>query len=132
MKALVPDARVIAVEPELAADLAEGFRAGERRVWEVARTSRTIADGLRNPAVGLLPWAHIERLVDDVVTVSEDEIRTAMRQLVLGSRLVAEPSGAVAAAAYLFRREALPVSRTVAVLSGGNVDPALLRQVLQT
>jgi threo-3-hydroxy-L-aspartate ammonia-lyase len=132
VKALAPDARIVAVEPELAADLAEGFRAGERRIWDVARTSRTIADGLRNPAVGVLPWAHITRFVDDVVTVSEDEIRAAMRRLLVGSRLVVEPSGAVATAAYLFRRESLPVGRTAAVVSGGNVDPDVLMQVLQT
>jgi threo-3-hydroxy-L-aspartate ammonia-lyase len=80
----------------------------------------------------LLPWAHITQLVDDVVTVTEDEILAAMRQLATGSRLVAEPSGAVATAAYLFRRESQPVGRTVAVVSGGNVDPAVLRQVLPT
>jgi threonine dehydratase len=132
VKALTPSARVIAVEPELAADLAEGFQAGERRVWDASLTARTIADGLRVPAVGLLPWQHITHLVDDVVTVAEDEIRAAMRQLVFGSRLVVEPSGAVATAAYLFRRESFPVGRTVAIVSGGNVDPAALQQLLQT
>jgi threo-3-hydroxy-L-aspartate ammonia-lyase len=132
IKALAPTARVVAVEPELAADLAEGFHAGERRIWDASLTARTIADGLRVPAVGLLPWAHITELVDDVVTVTEDDIRAAMRRLVTASRLVAEPSGAVATAAYLFRRESLPVGRTVAIVSGGNVDPALLQQVLQT
>jgi threo-3-hydroxy-L-aspartate ammonia-lyase len=132
IKALIPAARVVGVEPELAGDLAEGFHAGERRTWDASRTARTIADGLRVPAVGLLPWAHITQLVDDVVTVTEDEILAAMRQLATGSRLVAEPSGAVATAAYLFRRESQPVGRTVAVVSGGNVDPAVLRQVLPT
>ena len=61
---------MIAVEPELAGDLAEGFAAGERTAWSRELTGRTIADGLRSTTVGELPWAHVEALVDDVVTVS--------------------------------------------------------------
>ncbi|MGH3384197.1 MAG: threonine ammonia-lyase [Nocardioidaceae bacterium] len=130
VKALCPEARVIAVEPELAGDLAESFWSGERVTWPVELTYRTIADGLRVSPVGELPWLHIREYVDDVVTVSEDGIRAAMRELALGSRLVAEPSGATAVAGYLEHRERLPAGRTVAVLSGGNVDPALMASVL--
>lgn len=131
VKAVRPQARVIAVEPELAGDLADGFAAGRRARWDYEQTSRTIADGLRAPAVGELPWQIIERLVDEVVTVSEDSIRAAMAALASAARLVAEPSGAVAAAACLNRPE-IAAGRTVAVVSGGNVDPALLADVLQT
>jgi threo-3-hydroxy-L-aspartate ammonia-lyase len=70
--------------------------------------------------------------VHDIVTVSEDEIREAMRRLALQARLVAEPGGAVAVAACLFRAAQLPAAgTTVAVVSGGNVDPGLLADVLR-
>jgi threo-3-hydroxy-L-aspartate ammonia-lyase len=130
LKALVPGVRVVGVEPELAGDAADSFRLGERVAWDVAQTMRTIADGLRNPQVGVLPWAHIREHVDDIVAVGEDEIRAAMRTLVLRSRLVVEPSGAVAAAAYLAREDVLPAGRTVVVVSGGNVAPSVLTEVL--
>ena len=130
VKALCPGARVVGVEPELAGDLAAGFATGQRQAWPVEQTYRTIADGLRVSPVGGLPWEHILAYVDDVVTVSEEAILAAMRRLALGSRLVAEPSGAAAVAAYLEVPERLPRGRTVAVLSGGNVDPALLASVL--
>jgi threonine dehydratase len=105
------------------------MRRGERVRWSEEQTSRTIADGLRVTQVGALPWEHIRALVDEVVTVSEEELRAAMRRLAYGSRLVVEPSGAVAVAAYL---SCTPTrrGRTVAVVSGGNVEPALLREVL--
>lgn len=131
VKALRPDAAVVGVEPELAGELAEGFRQGRRVEWPVAKTARTIADGLRVSTVGEHNWAHITALVDDVVTVSEDAIRAAMRTLALSSRLVAEPSGAVATAAVLERSADLPAGRTVAVVSGGNVDPVLYAEVLR-
>ena len=130
VKAISPATRVVGVEPELAGDLAEGFRRGERVVWDPALTALTIADGVRLPAVGELTWQHISRLVDDVVTVSEQSIIDAMALLARSSRLVAEPSGAVTAAAYFEHPEAA-TGRTVAVVSGGNVDPALLVRALQ-
>ncbi|WP_073262302.1 threonine ammonia-lyase [Cryptosporangium aurantiacum] len=125
IKALAPEARVVAVEPELAADAAESFRTGERVTWSPELTYRTSADGLRTTSLGVLPFEHFRKYVDDVVTVSEDEIAAAVRVLGRKSRLVAEPSGAVTTAAYLFHAAELPAaSRTVAVVSGGNVDPA--------
>ena len=69
--------------------------------------------------------------VDDIVTVTEDEIRAAVRRLALDARLIAEPGGAVAVAACLFRRKELPAAgATVVVLSGGNIDPGLLLEIL--
>jgi threonine dehydratase len=131
VKAARTDARVIAAEPELAADARESFEAGERREWPVERVERTIADALRVTAVGELPWEHIRARVDDIVTVSDDEIRAAMRALALEARLVAEPAGAVALAAYLFHADDLPARRRyVAIVSGGNVDPALFAEVI--
>ena len=131
VKARRPRARVVAVEPELAGDLAEGFAAGRRTRWTPEQTGRTIADGLRVTCVGELPWAHITRLVDAVLTVTEDAILDAMRRLATGSRLVAEPSGAVATAAYLTHGDQLPDGPVVAVVSGGNVSPDLLSRVLR-
>jgi threonine dehydratase len=99
--------------------------------WPAELTSRTIADGLRTQSVGVLNFAHILAFVDGIITVTEAEIRSAMRVIVAATRLVPEPSGAVAAAALLFRGAALPPYTTAAaILSGGNVDPALLAQIL--
>jgi threonine dehydratase len=130
VKSRRPKVRVVGVEPELAGDLAEGFRRGARAVWPSDRTARTIADGLRVNAVGELNWRHIRSLVDDVVTVSEAAIMAAMRRLVLAERLVCEPSGAVAVAGCLEHPGLLGPAPAVAVVSGGNVDPALLAQVV--
>lgn len=127
---LRPEVAVIGVEPELAADAAASLRAGERVAWTAADTARTMADGLRMGCVGELPWEHIRRQVREIVTVSEDEIARAARAVALGARLVAEPSGAVPVAAHLFHADRLPAGRHVAVLSGGNVDPAVLAALL--
>ncbi len=131
IKGANPAARVIGVEPELAADARDSLRAGHAVAWPATRTQRTIADALRADKVGDLPMAHLASLVDDIVTVTEDEIRQAMRMLATGARLVAEPGGAVAVAACLFRAGELPAAdRRVAILSGGNVDPLLLAGIL--
>ncbi|MEQ4304792.1 threonine/serine dehydratase [Plantactinospora sp. B6F1] len=125
VKALRPETRVIGVEPELAADAAESLRGGELRQWEPARTYRTSADGLRTN-LSALTFAHLRARLDGIVTVSEEEIAAATTRLVRAARLVVEPSGAVATAARMFHAAELPAGRTVAVVSGGNVDPAVL------
>jgi threonine dehydratase len=131
VKQLSPQTKVFGVEPELAGDTAESFRSGSIVNWPAELTSRTIADGLRTQSVGVLNFAHILAFVDGIITVTEAEIRSAMRVIVAATRLVPEPSGAVAAAALLFRGAALPPYTTAAaILSGGNVDPALLAQIL--
>ncbi|MFF4190858.1 threonine/serine dehydratase [Nonomuraea sp. NPDC001831] len=127
VKALRPDVRVYGVEPELAADAAESLAAGRVVAWETARTFRTIADGLRVHQVSELTFAHLREHLEGIVTVSEDELRAAMRHIARTARLVAEPSGAATTAALLSGR--VPAGRTVAVLSGGNVDPELFAQV---
>jgi threonine dehydratase len=127
-----PEARVIGVEPELASDAAESFRAGVIVSYSGEQTGRTAADGLRTQSLGELNFAHVLAYVDDIVTVTEAEIRAAMRRILFTTRLVPEPSGAVAVAAALFHRGQLPRAReTVAILTGGNVEPALLRSVLE-
>ncbi|MBA2774017.1 MAG: threonine/serine dehydratase [Nocardioidaceae bacterium] len=130
LKALSPQVRVVGVEPELAGDLAEGFAAGHPVSWSSDRTGRTIADGLRVTAVGDLNWHHIRAHVDDVMTVSEDQIRAAMRSTIVEAKLVCEPSGAVAVAGYLAHADRVGRGPAVAVLSGGNVESSLLREVL--
>jgi threonine dehydratase len=122
IKSLRPDIKVIAVEPELAADLAEGYAKGERTVWSREMTLRTIADGLRSAAVGELTWAHITALVDDVLAVSEESIVSAMRWLAQDGKLVVEPSGAVANAALLEYSSEFEGRKVVTIATGGNID----------
>jgi threonine dehydratase len=131
IKQLRPSAIIVGVEPELAADTAESFRKGQIVTWPAELTSRTIADGLRTQSVGVRNFAHIRAFVDKIITVTESEIRSAMRAIVATTRLVPEPSGAVAAAALLFHSAELPVyKKAVAVVSGGNVAPAMLAEIL--
>jgi threonine dehydratase len=131
VKRLSPSTRVFGIEPELAGDTAESVRTGSIVTWPAELTSRTIADGLRTQSVGTSNFAHIQAFVDGIITVTEAEIRAAMRAIVAATRLVPEPSGAVATAALLFHAHQLPLYTTaVAVVSGGNVDPAQLSQLL--
>ncbi|CAN5782526.1 threonine/serine dehydratase [soil metagenome] len=131
MKLPRPKVRVIGVEPELAADARASLESGSLVEFPAEQVARTVADGLRVQRLGEAPFEHIRAFVDDIITVTEEEILEAMRRLALRVRLVAEPSGAVTFAAYLFHREELPAPRlTVAVISGGNVEPGLLARVL--
>jgi threonine dehydratase len=130
MKALLPAARIVGVEPELAADAAESLRIGQLVEWTPDLVGRTVADGLRVQALSPLTWRHIAAHVDEIVTVSEAEIRTAVATLALKARLVAEPSGAVTLAGYL-TSPAERGKRNIAVISGGNVDPAYFIEALQ-
>lgn len=121
---------VIGVEPEFAADARDSFRTGHLVRWTAEQITRTLADGLRTQSLGDITFAHIQRFVDDIVTVTEDEIREAVRRLSVNPKLAAEPSGAVAVAAFLFHRNELPQTiRNVAVVSGGNIDPALKAEI---
>jgi threonine dehydratase len=134
VKALHPGARVVGVEPELAADAAQSLREGRIVRWDGALTSRTIADGTRTQAIGRRPFEHLSRLLDGIVTVSEAEIAAAVRLAAEESRLVVEPSGALSIAAARFRAGELGLAgldgTVVAVVSGGNVDPARYRELL--
>ena len=127
IKALCPRAVVIGVEPELAADTAEGLAQGRRVDWPITDRNRTIADGLRSQP-SELTFAHLQNGLDEIVTVSEAEIRSGVRELAFRARLVAEPSGAVALAGY--RKVAAPAGPAVVILSGGNVAPEMLGQIL--
>src|SRR5437588_8697548 len=124
-----PSVKIIGVEPELAGDAQASLRAGKIVQFPADEVSRTIADGLRTQSIGPINFEHIRRYVDDIVTVSEDEIREAVRLLAANPKTVAEPSGAVAVAGFLFRRDQLPKTKlNVAIISGGNIDPEMLEE----
>jgi threonine dehydratase len=125
-----PTVKVIGAEPELAADAQASLRSGKIVQATAEQTTRTLADGLRTQSIGAINFEHIRRYVDDIVTVSEDEIRRAMRLLAANPKTLAEPSGAVAVAAFLFHQDQLPkTSMNVAVISGGNVEAEILAEL---
>ena len=125
-----PEVKVIGVEPELAADAQASLRSGKIVQFPAEQVTRTLADGLRTQSVGAINFEHIRKFVDDIVTVSEDEIRAAMEELAGDPKTVAEPSGAVAVAGFMFHRDELPKTRlTVAVISGGNIEPGMLQEI---
>jgi threonine dehydratase len=125
-----PSAKVIGVEPELASDARASFRGGKIVQFPAEQVSSTIADGLRTQSIGPINFEHIRRYVDDIVAVSEAEIIEAVRLLAANPHTLAEPSGAVAVAAFLFHRDELPATKlNVAIISGGNIDPKMLEEL---
>jgi len=134
VRGLRPGARVIGVEPELAADARESLETGRIVEWPAELVSRTIADGTRTQSIGRRNFAHLRTLLDRIVTVSEAEIAAAVRLAAEESRLVVEPSGALTVAALRFRAAEAGLTPAdgpvVAVVSGGNVDPDGYRQLL--
>jgi threonine dehydratase len=121
---------VIGAEPELAADAQASLRSGKIVRASAEDTTQTLADGLRTQSIGAINFEHIRQYVDDIVTVSEDEIRQTMKLLAADPKTLAEPSGAVAVAAFLFHRDQLPrTTMNVAVISGGNVEAELLAEL---
>ena len=129
VKSLRPAARVIGVEPELAADARDSLRAGRIVAWSADDVGRTMADGMRAQQLGDLPFLHLSRYLDEILTVTEDEIADAVRELAGRARLVAEPSGATALAAHLSGRAGTDAARVV-IVSGGNVDPHRYAEIL--
>jgi threonine dehydratase len=132
IKALAPNARVIGVEPELAADARESLASGEIVRWDGSLTTRTMADGLRVEHLGWLPFLHLRRFMNEIVTVSEEGMADAMRQLATRARLVVEASGAAGMAAHLSGAAPQPEGddHRVIVISGGNVDPLSFARIL--
>ena len=130
LKLSKPQVKVIGVEPALGADAQASLRAGKIVELPAEQVTRTIADGLRAQYIGEINFEHIRSYVDDIVTVGEDEIREATRRLADDPKTRAEPSGAVAVAAFLFREDQLPHTKlNVAVISGGNIDPGMLAEI---
>jgi threonine dehydratase len=135
VRGLLPSARVIGVEPELAADARDSLASGAIVSWPAELVSRTIADGTRTQAIGTRTFAHLRALLDSIVTVTEAEIAAGVRLAAERSRLVVEPSGAISIAAMAFHAREIGLDRAggpvVAVVSGGNVDPALYLEYLE-
>jgi threonine dehydratase len=130
VKLTKPNVKVVGAEPALAGDAQASLRAGKIVEFSAEQVTQTLADGLRTQSIGPINFEHIRKYVDDIVTVSEEEIREAMRRLALNPETVAEPSGAVAVAAFLFHRGELPATKVnAAVISGGNVDPVTLAEI---
>ncbi|MEX2529203.1 MAG: threonine/serine dehydratase [Gemmatimonadota bacterium] len=127
VRALVPEARIIGVEPEGAAAMRRSLEAG--RPVTLDRID-TIADGLAPVRPGDLTFYHVQQLLDDVITVSDEAIREATSFLHHQHKLVAEFSGAACVAALRSGSLDLDGRRTGVVVSGGNMDPSLLRELL--
>lgn len=127
LKQLLPDVRVIGVQPQGSNALARSFRAGERqRVDQVV----TECDALTANTPGPLPWELCRDWVDEVVEVSETSVRAAVCELVEEAKLVVEPGGAVGLAALRSGQVGLDEGTWV-VLSGGNIDPQRLAHWLK-
>jgi threonine dehydratase len=130
LKLAKPTVHVFGVEPELAADAQASLRAGKIVQFPAEQVTRTMADGLRTQSVGSINFDHMQCFVDGIVTVTEDEIHQALKLLASNPETVAEPSGAVATAGFLFRTDQLPKTKlNVAVISGGNIEPQMLEDL---
>jgi threonine dehydratase len=126
IKLMLPNARVIGVEPTGAPKLSRARSAG--RPVRIDH-SGGLADGLLATQIGDLTFAHHQRYIDDVISVDDDALRGAMRLLLDRLKLVVEPSGAITVAALL-EKKFVPRGPTVAVLSGGNIEWGGLRDLL--
>ena len=125
-KSVRPSCRVVGVEPEVADDATRSFKTG---TLQTIKNPPTIADGTRTESLGELNFALFLECVDDMVTVSEEAIKEAVRFLFERLKLVVEPSGALGVAALL-SGAVTPGSRTGVLISGGNVDPNVFAQIL--
>jgi threonine dehydratase len=128
-RALFPGLQIFGVETDTANDTFLSFRRGER---VTIPPPPTIADGIRLTTPGALTFPILKSNLTDVLLVSDDEVRAAVRFLALRARIVVEPTGAVPAAAVLTRRLPLgPGARVGVVLSGGNIEPSMLIEILK-
>jgi len=118
-KALNPDIRIFGAEPELSNDTFLSLKAGRRVAVE---PNGTIADGLRSPQPGALTFPVLQRHVEQVVLVSDDQLRDAVKFLLMRMKLLVEPSGVIAAAAVLYHKLPKGIRSIGVILSGGNVD----------
>ena len=135
LRALCPQAQLIGVEPELAADAQASLAAGSVQRWDAALTARTVADGVRTQNLGALPFEIIRQGVTGIVTVPEAEILEATRWYLGEAKLVVEPTGALTLAAYralkggTYQGVTLRPGPTALLISGGNLEPALLTEL---
>jgi threonine dehydratase len=128
LKATHPKVRVVGVEPVGAAAMTQSLAQGT--VVHLERTA-TIADGLAAPFVGEHTLMHVQRYVDEVVVVTDEEVTAAVRLIVEQCKLVAEPAGAAGVAALLAQKVVVPPdAQVVCILSGGNMDRNRLKELL--
>jgi threonine dehydratase len=127
-KALRPGIRVFGVEPELASDWHQSLKAGAR---VAIPPPLTIADGLRTPIPGEITFPIVHALAEAVLLVSEVEIKAAVRFLLSRLKILAEPSGAVPAAALLSHKVPAGIHSAGIIVSGGNVDFDVLADICQ-
>ncbi|GAB3794549.1 threonine ammonia-lyase [Virgibacillus kimchii] len=127
IKETKPAVRVVGVEPESANDTLLSWQKGE--VVQI-RETKTMADGLRTSEPGSMTFPIVQKYVDDIVTVSEDEIRQALFFVLERMKQLIEPSSAVAVAAAMFGKLGVKDKNVVCVLSGGNVDVRKLGELV--
>jgi threo-3-hydroxy-L-aspartate ammonia-lyase len=128
IKALSPSVKVIGVEPELAGDAREALATGQLVQWSADEVGQTIADGIRTQSLGALNFAHVIRLVDEIVTVSDEEILDAAALLLRRRRIIAEPTGAVSLAAVVTGKVA--AEGTAVIVSGANASAEVLHDLV--
>lgn len=126
-KGVRAEIRCFGVEPETGDDTRQSFLRGER---VTIAPPPTIADGARVQSPGALTFPYVQQHAEDVLTVSDAEIVAAMKFLLFRLKLLVEPTGALAAAALLFNKLPPDIRRVGVVLSGGNVDPHLLAELV--
>lgn len=126
-KTLNPKIRCYPVEPATADDTRQSFLKGER---VSIPPPPTIADGLRVQIPGKLTFPILQKLADDVLTVTDEEIIETLRFMLFRMKILVETSGVTAAAAVMFKKLPADVKRVGVILSGGNIDPDLLQSVI--
>jgi len=127
-KGMDPDCRVIGIEPELADDATKSFHTGK---LHTIKNPATIADGTRTPSLGEVTFPLVLEYVDDMKTVSENAIMDAVKFLFYRMKLVVEPSGVLGLAALL-DGSVKPDGRVGIILSGGNIDGATMKTILDS
>jgi threonine dehydratase len=125
-KGINPAIRVFGAEPELANDWALSLAKGEPVTVD---PSRTIADGLRTPRPGAVTFPIVQKLVEGILLVTEDEIREMVRYLLTRVKILSEPSGAVATAAVVAKKLPAGIRKVGVTISGGNVDWDVLTSI---
>lgn len=128
IKHLNPNVKVYGVQAEGAASMYESLKKGEVTVLDKAST---IADGIQVKEPGDLTFKYVQQYVDDVVTVSDDEISTAILTLIEKQKMVAEGAGAAPLAAVMFNKLPIKGKKVVCVVSGGNIDVTILNRVIK-
>lgn len=126
---LSPGCKVIGVEPEAGNDAQQSLRSG--RIVRIA-VPQTIADGAQTPALGKLTFPIMQRLVSDIVTVSDEQLLAQMRLFATRMKIIVEPTGCLAAAAVTNRLVPMQGKRVGVVVSGGNADPSIICASLAT